>query len=112
MKKQLLFLFSALFVFSLSFGQSNTDKNKEKSSKSANVASVNKQLTKKQAKAVRKKHAKNLAKSPFKKIDKINRGTFQLARGYSTSSGGPSSLSCLALITSGQVIVVRPLLIA
>ena len=67
MKKQLLFLFSALFVFSLSFGQSNTDKNKEKSSKSANVASVNKQLTKKQAKAVRKKHAKNLAKSPFKK---------------------------------------------
>src|ERR1035441_941152 len=31
---------------------------------------------------------------------------------YSTSSGGPSSLSCLALITSGQVITSRPFLIA
>ncbi len=31
---------------------------------------------------------------------------------YSTSSGGPSSLSCLALTTSGQVIVSRPSRIA
>ena len=31
---------------------------------------------------------------------------------YSTSSGGPSSLSCLALITSGQVMTSRPFLIA
>jgi hypothetical protein len=67
MKKQFLFLFLSLFFFHLSFSQSSVAKNKEKSSKSANVASVNKQLTKKQAKAVRKKHAKNLAKSPFKK---------------------------------------------
>lgn len=62
MNKRLLFLFSAFFVYSLTFGQSTTEKNKEKT----NVTTVNKTLTKKQAKAVRKKHAKNLAKSPFK----------------------------------------------
>ena len=31
---------------------------------------------------------------------------------YSTSSGGPRSLSCLALITSGQVMTSRPLRMA
>ena len=62
MNKRLLFLFSAFFVYSLTFGQSTTEKNKEKT----NVTTVNKTLTKKQAKTVRKKHAKNLAKSPFK----------------------------------------------
>ncbi len=63
MKKRLLFLFSAFFVFSLTFGQSTTEKTKEKS----NTTVANKTLTKKQAKAVRKKHAANLANSPFKK---------------------------------------------
>ena len=33
MKKQLLFLLSALFVFSLTFAQETTDKSKEKSKK-------------------------------------------------------------------------------
>ena len=66
MKKQLLLLLSTLFVFSLSFGQSNGENKKEKTDKSTTVA-ASKPLTKKQAKAVRKKHAKNLANSPFKK---------------------------------------------
>ncbi len=63
MKKRLLLLLSSFFVFSLTFGQSTTEKKKEKS----NITVVNKTLTKKQAKEVRKKHAKNLANSPFKK---------------------------------------------
>lgn len=67
MKKQLLFLLSTLFVFSLSFGQSNADDKKGKTDKSTNVVAASKPLTKKQAKAVRKKHAENLAKSPFNK---------------------------------------------
>ncbi|MFN7045852.1 MAG: PA domain-containing protein, partial [Flavobacterium sp.] len=69
MKKQLLFLLSALFVFSVSFAQENVEKNKKKSNKTTkSVASTNATLTKKQAKAVRKKHAKNLANSPHKKV--------------------------------------------
>lgn len=69
MKKQLLFLLSALFVFSVSFAQENVEKNKKKSNKSTkNVVATNGTLTKKQAKAVRKKHAKNLANSPYKKV--------------------------------------------
>lgn len=68
MKKQLLFLLSTLFVFSLSFAQDTTVKNKEKSNKTTkNVAVTNGNLTKKQAKTIRKKHAKNLANSPHKK---------------------------------------------
>jgi len=68
MKKQLLFLLSALFVFSLSFAQNSNEKNKEKATKTTkNVVATNGVLTKKQAKAVRKTHAKNLANSPFKK---------------------------------------------
>lgn len=62
MKKRLLLFMSAFFVFSLTFGQSTIEKKKEKS----NTTVVNKTLTKKQAKEARKKHAKNLAKSPFK----------------------------------------------
>ncbi|MFN7012967.1 MAG: PA domain-containing protein [Bacteroidia bacterium] len=68
MKKQLLILLSALFVFSLSFAQNSNEKNKEKATKTTkNVVATNGVLTKKQAKAVRKTHAKNLANSPFKK---------------------------------------------
>ncbi|MQP24502.1 T9SS type A sorting domain-containing protein [Flavobacterium sp. LMO8] len=67
MKKQLLFLFSALFFFSFSFGQTNIEKNKEKTNKAKEIIAVNKSLTKKQVKSIRKKHAKNLANSPFKK---------------------------------------------
>lgn len=66
MKKKLLFLISALFVFTLNFGQSNAPKKESKTNKSTTVA-VNKPLTKKQAKSARKKHAKNLANSPYKK---------------------------------------------
>ncbi|WP_284698684.1 PA domain-containing protein [Flavobacterium lacisediminis] len=67
MKKQLLFLLSALFIFSLSFGQNTAEKSKDKNDKSTkNVVATNGTLTKKQAKAIRKKHAKNLANSPFK----------------------------------------------
>lgn len=65
MKKQLLFLFSVLFVFSLSFGQTTAEK--RKSNKTINVVATSGTLTKKQAKAARKKHSKNLANSPFKK---------------------------------------------
>lgn len=65
MKKQLLFLFSMLFVFTLNYGQSNS-KGKAQSNNVTDVV-VNKQLTKKQAKKARKKHAKNLANSPYKK---------------------------------------------
>lgn len=68
MKKQLLFLLSALLIFSFSFGQNTTNNNKEKENKSTkNVVATNGALTKKQAKAARKMHAKNLANSPFKK---------------------------------------------
>lgn len=66
MKKQLLFLFSMLFVFAFSFGQSGIDKTNSKKNKST-VTAVNEPLTKKQAKKARKKHAKNLANSPYKK---------------------------------------------
>lgn len=66
MKKKLLFLISALFVFTLNFGQSNVPKKESKTKESTTVA-VNKTLTKKQAKSARKKHAKNLANSPYKK---------------------------------------------
>ncbi|MBP9847811.1 MAG: T9SS type A sorting domain-containing protein [Flavobacterium sp.] len=66
MKKKLLFLISALFVFTLNFGQSNAPKKESKTNKSTTVA-VNKPLTKKQAKSARKKHAKNLSNSPYKK---------------------------------------------
>ena len=67
MKKQLLFLISMLFVFSLGFSQTNSDVNKEKS-KNIESESLSKQvLTKKQAKSIRKKHSKNLVNSPFKK---------------------------------------------
>jgi hypothetical protein len=66
MKKKLLFLISALFVFTLNFGQSNAPKKESKTNKFSIVA-VNKPLTKKQAKSARKKHAKNLANSPYKK---------------------------------------------
>lgn len=65
MKKQLLFLFSMLFVFTLNYGQSNS-KGRAQSNNVTDVV-VNKQLTKKQAKKARKKHAKNLANSPYKK---------------------------------------------
>lgn len=67
MKKQLLFLFSMLFVFSLGFGQTNSDVKKEKSNKTESASLSKQVLTKKQAKSVRKKHAKNLASSPFNK---------------------------------------------
>ena len=67
MKKQLLFLFSMLFVFSLGFSQTNSDVKKEKSKKTESASLSKQVLTKKQAKSVRKKHAKNLANSPFKK---------------------------------------------
>jgi hypothetical protein len=66
MKKKLLFLISALFVFTLNFGQSNVPKKESKTNKTTTVA-VNKSLTKKQVKTARKKHAKNLANSPYKK---------------------------------------------
>jgi hypothetical protein len=67
MKKQLLFLFGMLFVFSVGFSQTNSDVNKEKS-KNIERESLSKQvLTKKQAKSLRKKHSKNLVNSPFKK---------------------------------------------
>lgn len=82
MKKQLLFLLSTLFIFSFSFGQSNLNKNKEKANKSANVEAVNKPLTKKQAKSIRKKHAKNLANSPFK-------NTLQLSKKERKAMGIP-----------------------
>ncbi|WP_445715509.1 PA domain-containing protein [Flavobacterium sp.] len=62
MKKRLLLFMSSFFVFSLSYSQSTAEKKKEKS----NATVVNKTLTKKQAKEARKKHAKNLVKSPFK----------------------------------------------
>ena len=64
MKKQLLFLFSMLFVFTLGFGQNSDAKSKEKTKNT--IASNNGTLTKKQVKAIRKQHAKNLANSPFK----------------------------------------------
>ncbi len=67
MKKQILFLFSMLFVFSLGFSQTNSDVRQEKSNKTESASFSKKVLTKKQAKSVRKKHAKNLANSPFKK---------------------------------------------
>ena len=67
MKKQLLFLFSMLFVFSLGFSQTNSDVKKEKSKKTESASLYKQVLTKKQAKSIRKKHAKNLASSPFKK---------------------------------------------
>ena len=67
MKKQLLVLLSVMFVFTLSFGQTNTDQKKRKSNTSKEVVAVSKELTKKQAKKARKKHAKNLANSPYKK---------------------------------------------
>ncbi|OGS61531.1 MAG: hypothetical protein A2X07_07445 [Flavobacteria bacterium GWF1_32_7] len=82
MKKQLLFLLSILFIFSFSFGQSNLDKDKEKANKSTNVVAVNKPLTKKQAKSIRKKHAKNLANSPFK-------NTLQLSKKERKAMGIP-----------------------
>lgn len=82
MKKQLLFLLSTLFFFSFSFGQSSAGKNKEKANKSTNVIAVNKPLTKKQAKAVRKMHAKNLANSPFK-------NTLQLSKSERKAMGIP-----------------------
>lgn len=82
MKKQLLFLLSTLFFFSFSFGQSSAGKNKEKANKSTNVVAVNKTLTKKQAKAVRKMHAKNLANSPFK-------NTLQLSKSERKAMGIP-----------------------
>lgn len=82
MKKQLLFLLSTLFIFSYSFGQSSAGKNKEKANKSTNVVAVNKPLTKKQAKAMRKVHAKNLANSPFK-------NTLQLSKKERKAMGIP-----------------------
>ena len=82
MKKQLLFLLSILLFFSFSFGQSSAGKNKEKANKSTNVVAVNKPLTKKQAKSVRKMHAKNLANSPFK-------NTLQLSKNERKAMGIP-----------------------
>lgn len=67
MKKQLLVLLSVMFVFTFSFGQTNADQRKRKSNTSKEVVAVSKELTKKQAKKARKKHAKNLANSPYKK---------------------------------------------
>jgi hypothetical protein len=66
MKKKLLFLIISMFVFTLNFGQSNDSKSESRSNKSTAVA-LNKSFTKKQAKAARKKHAKNLANSIYKK---------------------------------------------
>ena len=82
MKKKLLFLLSILLFFSFSFGQSSAGKNKEKENKSTNVVAVNKPLTKKQAKSVRKMHAKNLANSPFK-------NTLQLSKSERKAMGIP-----------------------
>jgi hypothetical protein len=64
MKKKLLFLIISIFVFTLNFGQSNDSKSESRTNKSTAVA-LNKSLTKKQAKTARKKHAKNLANSPY-----------------------------------------------
>jgi hypothetical protein len=55
-----------MFIFTMNFGQSNDSKSESKLNKSTAVA-LNKSLIKKQAKIARKKHAKNLANSPYQK---------------------------------------------
>ena len=63
MKNKLLILFGLFFILTSSFAQET----KDKTEKSKKVSAKNETVTKKQVKLIRKKHAKNLANSPFKK---------------------------------------------
>ena len=63
MKKKLLILFGLFFILTSSFAQET----KDKTEKSKKVTAKNETVTKKQVKLITKKHAKNLANSPFKK---------------------------------------------
>ncbi len=64
MKKNLLLLVSVLFVFISGYSQTELEKKSKKEIKADKIAEKN---TVREAKALRKKHAKFLANSPFKK---------------------------------------------
>ena len=65
-KKNIRYSLFMIFIFSLTFGQSVTDIQKTNTNKTQYLDTNKSSLTKKQVKVVRKKHAKNLANSPFK----------------------------------------------
>jgi hypothetical protein len=74
MKRNLFSTICALLVFVTGFSQSKLDQNTKKAdSKKENIVASNGNLTKKQVKELRKKHAKYLAASPFKNILKMSK---------------------------------------
>ncbi len=72
MIKQLLFLLCTFFTITSSLAQ-ETAKNKEKSNKDSKEITATTGTSKKQLKVLRKKHAKNLANSPFKKTMSLSK---------------------------------------